>query len=157
MTAPDNVGWVAFVDDVASLIEQVALGIHFATLEVIGGIPTFLGIMAENDLFRVAVSVKDSDDTFDFEFYSLKIEERRQLALLPNELLFDELDLALIINDIAVVVNQPSSPVYTSQVLVNSLAELVLKEQRILVLIVIKVAHAAMRIEVVPLKPLRHG
>jgi len=81
MTAPYD--FVIFVDDIASLIEQVALRIHLAAF-VIAGHELILLAMPKNNLLGVPVSLKDSNNVLDLVFPSLIVEELPQLALLEE-------------------------------------------------------------------------
>ena len=75
--------FVIFVDDVASLIEQVALRIHLAAFEIAGH-ELILLTFTKNNLLGVPISLKDSNNVFDVVFPSLIVEELPQLALVQE-------------------------------------------------------------------------
>ena len=102
MTAPYYL--TSFVDDIASIVEQVALRIHLATCEITGCKLALADAMRKNNLFGVLVSLKVSNNVFDFEWVSIMVEKTGYLTSLP-QLRFDKLDLTLIVNYIALLVN----------------------------------------------------
>ena len=148
MAVPDDI--IIFIDDIASVVENVTFTVDFSTLLVIAHVL----VLQRFDFLGVFVAVKEAHDVLDLVFFTFVVEEFGDLSFL-GELGFHQLYLAAVVHDVAIGINEPSCRVDWSQVLVDSVSVLVFEYYCLLAVVVIKVTEALMRVEIISLDPER--
>jgi len=100
------------------------------------------------------VSFKLANNVFNLILRALKVKQLWQISSVV-ELLFYELYLSKIIDNVALKINEPSTSIYLSQVLINLVPKLIFQNDWSASFIVVKVAKAQMWIKIMVLHTIR--
>lgn len=100
------------------------------------------------------MSFKLTNDVFDFVLSAFKVIQFGHITFV-SQLFSNEMNSTTVINDIVISVDEPARRVHFPQIFVYSVSISILEDYRFIFLIVIKIAKAFMRVEIVSLKSIR--
>ena len=103
--------------------------------------------VAEYYFFCLNILLKNAHNISDAVFFSFVIQKYGHLPL-SEQLGVHQLNMASIVNDVAILINEPARRVDWSPEPVHLVAVLILQDHRLVVVIVFEVAEALVRIEV---------
>ena len=106
-----------------------------------------LVLITQDDFFGLNVSFEDAHDVLDAVGTTLEVEEVGHLAFL-DELGVNELDVTLVVDDVAILVDEPAGSIYWSPISIHLVPIDILQYHGLLIVIILKVAEALVRIEV---------
>lgn len=159
MTSPDDIALL--VNNIAQIIKQITVRVYPPSSQIrrldLELLIRFLRILllllvlpAQYDLLRLNVLLKDAHNALNLVLPPFIIVQGRHLTL-GHQLRMDELDVALIVDDVLVLVNEPAGRIHRSPIPIHLPAVDVLQNHGLVVVLVLEVAEALVRVEVEPL------